>query len=145
MATTWILSADASRARVLQVTGRDRLAEIESFDNPAGRMHGRDLIEDSHARFHGHAGGGPGSDREETSAAGIEAAKFCKRIGRFLDHARIEHRYDRLFLIAPPRFLGMVRKELGKEVEKLVGEEIDKDLSWLDARQVERYVRPTAG
>jgi protein required for attachment to host cells len=150
MATTWILSADASRARILQVTGRDRLDEVESFDNPAGRMHDRDLLADSHARFDGHGGdgrpaggasGGPGSDREEMSASELEAAKFCKEIGRYLDHARTAHRYDRLFLIAPPRFLGMMRKEIGKEVEKLVEEELDKDLSWFDARDIERFLK----
>lgn len=34
MATTRIVAADASRARVLQVTGRERLVEVEDFVNP---------------------------------------------------------------------------------------------------------------
>src|SRR5919109_3535756 len=70
MTTTWIIAADASRARILQVTDRAReLAEVDDLLNPEGRVHDRELISDAHPRFSGHGGGGPGSDREETSAA----------------------------------------------------------------------------
>ena len=129
---------------------RDRLDEVEDFVNPAGRMHGRDLLSDSHPRFDGHGGvgkagtaptGRPGNDREEIAASELEAAKFCKQLGRYLEKARTDHRYDRLLLVAPPRFLGMMRKELGKEVEKLVEDSIDKDLFWFDAREIERYIK----
>jgi hypothetical protein len=137
MPTTWIVTGDAARARILQVTGRNRIEEIERFDNPQGRMHDRELSSDGHPRFNGHGGvgkpgsgttGGPGNDREEMSRAEIEAGKFSKEIGRYLDQARIKNRYDRLYLVAPPRFLGMVRKELGKEVQKLVRDDLDEAL-----------------
>jgi protein required for attachment to host cells len=42
-----------------------------------------------------------------------------------------------LHLIAPPKFLGQLRKELGKEVRKLVADELPKDLSWLSARDIQ--------
>ena len=38
MQTTWIVTADASRARILQVAGRERLVEIAALANPAGRL-----------------------------------------------------------------------------------------------------------
>jgi protein required for attachment to host cells len=134
--TTWIIAADSSRARILQVMDRDqRLAEVEDFLNPEGRMHDRDLVTDSHPRFRG--GNGPGSDRQETSATEHETELFAKRVGDYLDKARTDHRFDRLCLVAPPKFLGQLRKELGAEVRKMVSEELPKDLSWLDARQLE--------
>jgi len=139
MTTTWISAADASRARILQVTDRQReLAEVEDLLNPEGRVHDRELISDAHARSSRHAGGGPGSDREEMSAAEHATELFAKRVGEYLDKARTAHRYDRLHLIAPPKFLGQLRKELGKEVQKLVAEELPKDLSWLNTRQLEQ-------
>jgi protein required for attachment to host cells len=64
---------------------------------------------------------------------------FAKEIGRYLEQARTQHRYDELVIVAPPKFLGAVRKELGKEVEKLVVDELPKDLSWFNAREIERY------
>jgi protein required for attachment to host cells len=136
--TTWIIAADASRARILQVTDRaQQLDEVADLLNPQGRVHDRELISDAHPRFSGHAGGGPGSDRQETSATEHATALFAKRVGEYLDNARTAHRYDRLHLIAPPKFLGRLRKELGKEVQKMVAEELPKDLSWLKARDIQ--------
>ena len=138
MTTTWIIAADASRARILQVTDRaQQLEEVENLLNPEGRVHDRELISDAHPRLSSHSGGGPGSDREETSAAEHATELFAKRVGDYLDKARTAHRYDRLHLIAPPKFLGRLRKELGKEVQKLVAEELPKDLSWLNARDIQ--------
>jgi protein required for attachment to host cells len=137
--TTWIIAADSSRARILQVTDRKQhLDEIEDLLNPEGRVHDRELLADGHPRFSGHAGGGPASDREETSATEHATELFAKRLGEYLDKARTAHKYDRLHLIAPPKFLGQLRKELGKEVQKLVAEELPKDLSWLNARDIEQ-------
>lgn len=118
MPTTWIVTGDASRARILQLTGRSQLEEIERFVNP-----------------------GPAGDRQETGAAEHETEAFAKEIDRYLEHARVKRRFDRLFIVAPPRFLGMVRRELGKELQKLVQDEIDKDLSWFDARDIDRFLK----
>jgi protein required for attachment to host cells len=137
MANTWIVAADSSRARLLQVAGRERLVEVESFLNPEARMDERELITDAHPRFRGTSG--PGSDRQETSAQEHATDLFAKRVADYLEKARTEHRYDELVLVAPPKFLGALRGELGKEVAKLVVEELPKDLSWLNERQLEGY------
>lgn len=147
MTTTWIIAADSSRARILQVMDREgHLAEVEDFMNPVGRSHERDLLADGHPRFSGHGGvgrpgasttSGPGSDRQEMSATEHATELFAKRVSEYLDKARSAHRYDRLHVVAPPKFLGQLRKELGKEVQKLVTEELPKDLSWLNPRDLE--------
>src|SRR3954462_12737702 len=138
MTTTWIIAADSSRARILQVTDRDEhLDEIDDLLNPEGRVHDRELIADAHPRFHGAGASGPGSDREETSATEHATELFAKRVGEYLDKARTAHRYDRLHVIAPPKFLGQLRKELDKEVQKLVADELPKDLSWLNVHELE--------
>lgn len=139
MPTTWIVSGDSSRARILQVTGRDRIEEIQDFVNPKGRMDERELTTDAHPRLRGTDG--PGSDRQETGAAEHAVELFAKQIDRFLDQARKQNRYERLFLLAPPRFLGYLRSNLNKEVEKLVRDGIDKDLSWLDADGIDRFLK----
>jgi protein required for attachment to host cells len=148
MTTTWIIAADASRARILQVTDREgHLEDVQDFVNPSARLHERDLTTDAEPRFNGRGGvgkagsrrtGGPGNDREAKRKADYETEVFVRELGEFLDKARTAHRYDRLHLIAPPKFLGQLRKELGKEVQKLVAEELPKDLSWLNTRQLEQ-------
>jgi protein required for attachment to host cells len=144
MATTWIIAADASRAKVLQVTDPEqKLLQIDEMLNPEGRAHERDLQTDAEPRFNGRTGG-PASDREAKGATEHSTEVFARELGRYLDKARIAHRYDKLFLVAPPKFLGLIRKEIGKEVEKLVSDDIDKDLSWLDARDIDRLLKAGA-
>ena len=137
MATTWIVAADSSRARFLQVADRERLVEIESLLNPDGRLQDRELTTDANPRLHGPGGL---SAREEPSAVEHTVERFSKRIGAYLEKARTDHRYDRLYLVAPPKFLGLIRKELGKEVEKLVSDDLSKDLSSLNARDLQLYL-----
>ena len=153
--TTWIVAADESRAKVLQVTGRQgQLEEIEHLVNPEGRAHERDLHQDAEPRFSGHGGvgapgrastSGPASDRETKGANEHAAETFAREVGRYLDDARVQHRYDQLVLVAPPKFLGALRKELHKEVEKLVADELPKDLSWFNERELEQYFAKGSG
>jgi protein required for attachment to host cells len=119
MPTTWIVTGDAARARILQVTGRNQLEEIESFDNPKARM----------------------SDRELAGDVEHETALFAKDIDRRLDQARVRNRFDRLFLLATPKFLGLLRQNLSRETAKLVSDDIAQNLSWFDPREVERFLR----
>ena len=148
MATTWIIAADESRARVLQVAGPDRLDEIDDLVNPSGRAQDRELQTDAEPRFNGHGGvgkagsgrtGGPASDREAQGAVEHSVRTFAREVGRYLDRARLDHRFDQLVLVAPPKFLGVLRKELDKDVEKLVADELPKDLAGFSARELERY------
>ena len=80
------------------------------------------------------------SDTEEPSDAHEHSIDlFSKRVGEYLEKARTQHRYDKLYLVAPPKFLGKLRKNLGREVEKLLADELDKDLYRANARELERY------
>jgi protein required for attachment to host cells len=145
MATTWIVAADASRARILQVADRERLVEVEDFVNPEGRLHNREINSDAKGRFRGpdRPGGHSSDDGEHTVDHYNEL--FAKRVADYLDKARNEHRYERLVIVAAPKVLGQIRKRLGKEVEKLVVDDLDKDLSWLNAREIERYFAKGSG
>lgn len=146
MATTWIVAADESRARVLQVARPGgQLVEIEDLLNPEGRLQGREMQTDAEPRFSGRASGGPASDREAQGPAEHSSAAFAKRVGRYLEKARTEQRFDELVLVAPPKFLGALRKELDKEVGKLVTEELSKDLSELSPRDLEAYFAKGSG
>lgn len=155
MATTWIVAADEARARVLQVADREqRLLEIEQMLNPEGRLQEREMQTDADPRFNGHGGvgkpgtgatGGPPSDNQHQGAVEHSAKVFAREIGRYLEKARQQHRFDELVLVAPPKFLGALRHELGKEVEKLVADELPKDLSWFNARELQAYFAKESG
>jgi protein required for attachment to host cells len=146
MQTTWIVTADASRARILQVAGRENaLTEVEDLVNPQGRMHNREINSDAAGRFRGPDRPGGHASDDENRTVDHHAELFAKRVGEFLDKARNERRYERLYLVAAPKFLGQLRKELGKETEKLVVDDLAKDLSWFNVRELEDYVARGSG
>ena len=93
MQTTWIVTADASRARILQVAGRERLVEIEDLANPAGRLHNREINTDAAGRFRGPDRPGGHSSDDENRAVDHQAELFAKRVGEFLERARNERRF----------------------------------------------------
>jgi protein required for attachment to host cells len=141
MQTTWIVAADASRARVFEIAGPEReLREVDQFTHPEGRASNQELKSDANGSR--RTGQGGDSNGQRVTPVEHENELFSKAVARYLDKARSQHRYDKLYLIAPPEFLGLMRENLGKEVRKIIAEEINKDLSWFGTRDIERYVKP---
>jgi protein required for attachment to host cells len=142
MSTTWVIAADSSRVRIFEMSASDQhLQEIEDLANPQGRATNRDLRTDGYGRYYGKG------ERQQahTAPPHVDAVQhetelFSKKLGEYLDKARTEHRYDKLCLIAPPKFLGLIRQNLSKEAQKLVEEEMVKDVSWFDAKDIEKYI-----
>jgi protein required for attachment to host cells len=86
----------------------------------------------------------PRSGPQQPSAVDHNVELFAKELARYLEQARTEHRYDALCLVAAPEFLGRLRQSLSKEVERLVVEQLDKDISWFDGGEIERYLKRKA-
>jgi protein required for attachment to host cells len=148
MQKTWILVADASRARIFETEGgQQKIQEIEDFAHPAGRAATRELVTDGQGRFYGKGE----RDQGHTSAPDVDAVEhdneiFAKSIAEYLYQARMAHRFERLQVMAAPRFLGLLRQKLHQEVQKAIVDETPKDLSWLNTADIDRYVkaRPVA-
>ncbi len=142
MHTTWVIAADSSRARIFQMSDEDaQLREIDDLINPAGRETDRDLNSDSKGRYYGKGEGHQAHTVDpQVDAVAHETELFSKRLGNYLDKACLEHRFDNLFLIAPPKFLGLIRHNLAEETREVVAEEIPKELAWFEGRDIERYL-----
>ena len=113
--TTWVVVADGSRARIFETQGlKLDLREIEDLVHvvPAGRT----LSE---------------KDRE----------KFAKTVADYIEQGRLHQRYQRLRLTVEPKFLGMLRERLSDETHRMIFEEINEDLSTLDAREIEAHLQ----
>lgn len=132
MQTTWVIAADAGRARIFEMSeGGKQLQQIEDLLNPEIRPGERTL-----GRIERLAGN-PMSD----GSAQRETEQFSKRVGQFVEQGRAARRFDRLCLIAPSKFLDLMRQHLGEEARKMVEEEIPKDLVWSQSRDIADYIR----
>lgn len=141
MQTTWIVTADASRARIFQMLGRNHIEEIEDFIHKESRQKDRELRTDAVGQFSVRSAPASSDMIERTEPTEHEAEIFSRTLGGYLDKARTQHKYDQLCLIAPPKFLGLLRKTLSKEALRMVDKEVPKDISWFNPRDIESYIK----
>ena len=139
----WILAADSSRARIFeQGAAHESITEIEDYANPRGRADNRELVSDAAGRrfggkegSHGHAFATSAEDQVDH-----QVELFAKDTCEYLRKAHASHRYEKLWLIAPPKFLGLIRQNLAAEVRKAVQKEIPKEISWFDGKEMQNYL-----
>lgn len=132
--TIWVVVADEAIARILEHTDDgDELEPVEELTDAAAHAKGQDLRRDAVGRRAGSAAGGLATPANATASAGaderhLEADAFARRVATHLEAAMHGGRFDELRLVAAPRFLGLLRKQLHPEVAKRVRESLDKDL-----------------
>jgi protein required for attachment to host cells len=156
MHTTWVIAADSERARIFELSDRgDKLQEIEDMFNPEGRQQEREINTDREGRFAQGANAGsspsnpgpgarsnPGHTAEpQQTIREHDIEMFTKQVVRYIDQARNEHRFDKLRVIAAPKMLGLIRQNLSKEAQKMVEEEIPKNIAGLEEHEVAEYLR----
>ena len=144
MPTTWIVSANAGHATIFsQAHANEQLQRVDELDNPPARMRDRDIETDDlgnrGASKTSHNTGMPttpsGYQPHQTPEQ-HEAENFARRVAGYLEKAHADGRFDELCLVATPQFLGELRGQLGKNLQRAVKTEIDKDFTHSDAREL---------
>lgn len=133
MKQTWIVVAESARARILAtLEAGGKLRELADLTHPESRLHDRELTSDLPGRaFDSHGEGRHGME-PSTSPREHEVRSFAAEIAAYLERGRHEGSYDRLVLVAPPRFLGLLRAELTDACRESVIGELDKNLVQAD-------------
>lgn len=129
MSSTWIVVADACRARFFTADPTaGTLDEIETLSNPQARLHEGDLVSDRGGRDNGRDGGSHGLGKSR-SAKDESANRFAGEVCARLERGRQRDAFRRLYVMGAPAFLGMLRKHQSSGVRDMVREEIAKDLT----------------
>jgi len=139
----WFVVADEGRARVLErAQPRAALQELKELRDELAQARGAELRRDAKGRLYGKGERFMGHTTDpKTEPHEKEARKFARQIAHLLEQARNERRYDHVFIVAAPAFLGMLRQELPESVRNVVAGEFDQDLVKLDVHQLEQRLR----
>lgn len=130
MNSTWIIVADKSRARIFEAARAGaEMHERETLAHPQSRLHEQELTSDLPGRAFDSSGQGRHAMGSEVEPKEHEAEEFARQIADLVDKARTENRVEQLVVIAAPAMLGLLRNAFNDETKKLVGTEIDKDLT----------------
>ena len=142
---TWILVADASKARLFKYDGFG--AEIEllkQWEHPGSRVKNSELATDRPGRINQshvqpHAGHGSKSGMEpELSPKEVEHEHFARELADELTKGLSGNAYSRLILAANPRFLGTLRSVADEQVRKHIVASVSKDYTALPAKALEQ-------
>jgi protein required for attachment to host cells len=106
------------------------------ISDPRARLHDRDLVSDRPGRRPDHAplqSGRRGATPHHATAGEHDAHEheieiFARQVAHELETARIAGRFDRLVIMAGPKFLGMLRAVLPASVKSTLAAEVPKDL-----------------
>ncbi|MFC0253661.1 host attachment protein [Massilia consociata] len=156
MQATWIMTANAGRARIFSESDPAQpLQEVEDMVNPAAHLRTAETETDrlgpTAATNSSHNIGGQGTPGySHTANAGAPnktyqpavtpeehaAEKFAKDISKFLMQAHQEGRFKQLILSASPQFLGTLRANLDQHILSAITQEFNKDYTNSNAQQL---------
>ncbi|NNM81106.1 MAG: host attachment protein [Burkholderiales bacterium] len=134
MIKTWILVANASSASLYMNDGpKQGLKKIRTFEHSASREKASDLVSDrpGHNRS---AGNGRGSYIPQSDPKQNEAQNFAMKLARELEHGRTTNEFQRLILVAPPQFMGLIKNSTGPALLNLVSDHFEKDYTKIDEK-----------
>ncbi|OFA00035.1 host attachment protein [Duganella phyllosphaerae] len=160
MDTTWIVTANAGRARIFSAQDPAKpLQELEDMVNPAMRLRVTetepDKIGPTAATNTGHnIGGTQGVSLAHNAKAGApnkayqpahtpaeqEAEQFARDISARLREAQQQGQFQRLVLCASPQFLGALRAVLDPHVKSFIEREINKDYTQANEQELREHL-----
>lgn len=134
-----VVVADSARARLF---GRKQklsaLDELESLTHPESRLRRQDLVSDRSGTVHESKTPGESQADPRTDPRDHEAELFAREVSSRLKALRMESKRQGIALIAEPRFLGLLRKQLDGETRQLVHTEIGANLIREDVDTIAR-------
>ncbi|MGK2915689.1 MAG: host attachment protein [Porticoccaceae bacterium] len=144
MATTWVLVAEQSRARIFTLaTALSPLEELEDLVHPAGRLKESELVSDHAGKMPDKGQPGQHAAPSAQSARAKEVEHFAKQLCQRLEQGCNQHQFNRLVIIAAPKLLGLLRKQMNPGVSALVVAEVGKDLAKEPAEAIRNHLRET--
>lgn len=141
MATAWVVVADATRARILSAEKpTSELKEMQTLTHPAARLHQGELTSDRPGRDRNSSTSGSHDVGHATDAKQEEATRFAGKVSEAVESGRIAGKFKKLYVIAAPSFLGLLRKSYSSATRQMIAEEIDKNVTTNDLIKIRKQL-----
>jgi protein required for attachment to host cells len=141
---TWILVADAGRARVLEQTGQDRApVTVQGSELTHENPKTSDIVRDRQPRSFDSVGEGRHAMSHGVDPHRAGKASFAATLVRLLEQSHARGEFDKLVVIAPPQMLGDLRHEFPDSLRHVVSDELALDLTHASDADVARHLNRT--
>lgn len=127
--TLWVVVANSSFAEVLAINGNGRdIQRVHHLEFPQGRERSGDILTDRPGRSYDSMGVGRHALGSKVDPHTQEQFQFAHQLVNLLHKAKSENNFSDLVIIAPPQFLGELRKIYPDTLKKCISREIIKNL-----------------
>ena len=135
MKSAWILVADSNQARIFSAeNSKADLIEIEQLLHVTETDSDLPNTNDAVQTTAGSALIDESVHKEQ------EAIHFALRVANHLTDELNQNKYEQLFIIAAPAFLGHLRKSLSTRVEKHISFSLGKNIVALTPKEIRTYL-----
>lgn len=136
---SWILIANRSGARIVEKQGSNFMLR-ESITHQAGRQRDRDVESDRRGRTFDRIGGNRHALSSSETPHDHDAKAFARELAERLRNDHLQQRFERLVLVAEPRFLGFLREALDEVTARTVIASVHKDLAEIGLRDLAHHL-----
>jgi protein required for attachment to host cells len=139
MAMHWVVVGDAASAKIYE---SDALLQELTLVDDIRVSHDRVQHLDANGHSTTHLpGSGQGGAQAEHDPHKMTEERFARAVAQSMNDAEGHHRFERLIVVAPPRFLGDLRAALSHTASKRVVASIHHDWTRLSGRDLAEQLR----
>jgi protein required for attachment to host cells len=124
--------------------GQGPFPELACFVHEAGRLQARERDDDKPGRVN-HSAGYPSAVEPHEDRDHVESRRFATELANSLEHRRQENRFDQLIVIAPPKFLGVLRDAWTPSLRNMISLEFHQDLMTLPDAELQQRLEELIG
>ncbi len=141
---TWILTANATGAKLYETDatriGSKDLKLIDEFSHQENRERISEMMTDKTGHYQSDFGSGQGAYASRNDPKEIEAERFAQILATKLNKGRTDHLYQKLVVIAPAKFHGLLNEKCPRDVLNLVLHKVQKDYTKISQKELQAHL-----
>lgn len=138
--TTWIVVANSSHAKIFRLVKFPKIEELTTMDHPESRLHNQDLEGRKPGRCFQSGGTTRHAYQPETEPKEVEIEKFAKSLSDYICGAHQKGDFARLYIMASPSFLGLLRQFINPATQKTIVAELSRDMVGRTTSEIEKHL-----
>jgi protein required for attachment to host cells len=141
MSNILVVAADTTCARIFKATSsKGPLEEKEVLVHPENRLSEKDLISDRKGSTFSSHGSGRSSYSKHTDVKDQGTKEFINEINDCLMRLESNNEFKQLIIIAAPKLLGALKKQLNSGLQKRITYELNKNIAKLNADEIRLHL-----
>lgn len=137
---TWVVVANSCEAKLFTVSKFPHIELVEKLEHPESKLHDQDLVSSKPGRSFQSGGTTRHAYSQETDPKKQEIEIFAKQVADLITSSHQKNAFQRLYLIASPQVLGMLRSHFNRQVQESIVKEISKDMINHTDKEIEKQL-----